>query len=59
MKEFELLTKLVACMITKTKSNEKSEILLSVEVFIDFGANRAHSVNMGMSTWRQFYQLCK
>lgn len=34
-------------MIKKKKSNEKSEICLSIEVFIDFGANRAHSVNMG------------
>lgn len=33
-------------MITK-KSNEKFEICLSIKVFIDFGANTAHSVNMG------------
>lgn len=31
----------------KKKGNEKYEMYLSIEVFIDFGANRGHSVNMG------------
>lgn len=54
-KEFKLLTKLVACMIQKKKkSNEKSDICLSIEVFIDFGANRAHSVNMGNESGGSF-----
>lgn len=31
----------------KKKGYEKSEICLSIKVFIDFGANTVHSVNMG------------
>lgn len=38
----------------KKKSNEKSDVCLSIEVFIDFGANRAHSVNMGNESGGSF-----
>lgn len=46
-KRAQTLNKISSMHDYKKKSNEKSEICLSIEVFIDFGANRAHSVNMG------------
>lgn len=53
-KRVQTLNKISSMHDTKKKKKEKSDVCLSIEVFTDFGANRAHSVNMGNESGGSF-----